>query len=447
MQESTKSQSFSPRASLAALGLVLQQKEVFKPIQDRVVIAQKTVKHTPIQKLYDAFITILAGGVGLVEVNTRLRSDPALQQAFGRCACAEQSVVQQTLWACDEHAVAQMQVAWTQIYQRHSQGFCQDYTSGFQLLDVDMTGNPCGKKAEFATRGYFARQRNRCARQIGRVLATHYGEIVADRLFDGGTPLAKALVPLVLAAQETLELTQARRARTIVRVDGGGGSLEDVNWLLLRGYQLHGKEYPGKRTRRLCSTVTEWFEDPTMPKRQVGWVTEPAGEYIRPVVRIAVRCRKKNGQWGEGVLISTLCASEVLSLTKVPAVSQDLAALLAYVYFYDARSGGVELSFTDDKHGLGLTRRNKQRFAAQQMVSYLCALAHNVLVWARRWLCGAGSVVKRFGILRLVRDVFHISGFVRFDAPGRVQSILLNEAAPLAGPVGEAFRRLLQAER
>ena len=61
MQESTKSQSFSPRASLAALGLVLQQKEVFKPIQQRVVIPQKTLKHTPIQKLYDAFITILAG--------------------------------------------------------------------------------------------------------------------------------------------------------------------------------------------------------------------------------------------------------------------------------------------------------------------------------------------------------------------------------------------------
>ncbi len=68
---------------------------------------------------------------------------------------------------------------------------------------------------------------------------------MADRLFDGGTQLAKALVPLVLAAEETRELTQARRARTIVRVDGGGGSLQDVNWLLARGYHLHGKEYPG----------------------------------------------------------------------------------------------------------------------------------------------------------------------------------------------------------
>jgi hypothetical protein len=32
----------------------------------------------------DGFITMLAGAHGLVEINTRLRSDPALQAAFGR---------------------------------------------------------------------------------------------------------------------------------------------------------------------------------------------------------------------------------------------------------------------------------------------------------------------------------------------------------------------------
>ncbi|HEX7735288.1 MAG TPA: hypothetical protein VF458_10495 [Ktedonobacteraceae bacterium] len=33
----------------------------------------------------------------LVKINTRLRTDPALQHIFGRQACAEQSVVQGTL--------------------------------------------------------------------------------------------------------------------------------------------------------------------------------------------------------------------------------------------------------------------------------------------------------------------------------------------------------------
>jgi hypothetical protein len=325
MNESTTPQAksdkrFTARASLAALGLVLQQKNLFAPIKEMVNIAQKTVKHTPIQKLYDAFISILAGAQGLVEINTRLRSDVALQRAFGRQACAEQSVVQETLSTCTEENVQQMQAAVTAIYRQHSWGYRHDYSTSFQLLDVDMTGAPCGKKAEFASKGYFAKERNRRGRQVGRVLATHYSEIVTEQLFDGKTQLPKALVPLILAAEETLELDAARRSGTIVRVDGGGGSLQDVNWLLERGYRVHGKEYSGKRASKLAQSVAVWFPDPKVAGREVapkGYpVTEPAGEYVRAVVRIAVRCKKNNGQWGVGVLISALSAPEVLSLTQ-----------------------------------------------------------------------------------------------------------------------------------
>jgi hypothetical protein len=62
-----------------------------------------------VDKLYDAFISLLAGAHGMVEMNTRLRTDLALQQAFGRKACAEQSVVQETLDACTTEHARQMQ--------------------------------------------------------------------------------------------------------------------------------------------------------------------------------------------------------------------------------------------------------------------------------------------------------------------------------------------------
>jgi hypothetical protein len=90
----------SPSATLAALGIKLKHFNFFGQIAERVKINQKTVKHAPIDKLYDAFITILTGAHGLSEINTRLRSDEALQRAFGRACCAEQSVVQETLSAC-----------------------------------------------------------------------------------------------------------------------------------------------------------------------------------------------------------------------------------------------------------------------------------------------------------------------------------------------------------
>jgi hypothetical protein len=439
-------QHFSARASLAAIGRYLQHLELFAPIRERVKIAQKTVKHTPIDKLYDSFIAVLAGAHGIVEVNTRLRSDPALQAAFGREACAEQSVIQETLNACKPSNVLELQEALNEIYRRHSQAYRHDYEAQWQLLDADMTGMPCGPKATFASKGYFAKQRNRRGRQLGRVLATRYDEVVTDQLFDGRTQLPTALQPLLLAAEKTLELDEAKRARTILRVDAGGGSLADVNWALSRGYQLHCKDYSSKRAHNLAGSVTEWVDDPRVPGRQVGWVSMSASEYVRPVRRIAVRCRKNNGQWGIGVLISTLSAQAILHLTAQPValLPQADAELLAYVYFYDQRGGGVETSIKGDKQGLGITKRNKKRFEAQQMVMLLATLAHNVVIWARRWLVLQQPRLSRYGIERMVRDIFHISGFVVHDGLGHISQIVLNQAAPLAQGVADGLRALLQ---
>jgi hypothetical protein len=445
MKESTTktTSQFTACASLAAVGVKLQQLDLFGPIRKLVQISQKTVKDTSIEKLYDGFIAMLAGAHGLVEINTRLRSDPALQRAFGRKRCAEQSVVQQTLDVCSTENITQLEQAMDMIYRQHSQGFGHDYERDWQLLDVDMSGLPCGKKAAFASKGYFAKQRNRRGRQLGRVLASRYDEVVVDRLFDGKTQLTRALQPLMQAAETTLELDEAKRARTIVRVDAGGGSLDDINWLLVRGYQVHGKDYSGQHARCLANSVEQWFDDPHVQGRQMGWVTEAPSAYVRPVVRIAVRCRQQNGQWAVGVLISTLSAGDVLQLTGRPLaeLTDPLAVLLAYVAFYDQRGGGIETSFKGDKQGLGMTKRSKKHFEAQQMVMLLGSLAHNVVIWARRWL--AVPQLQHYGIVRMVRDVFHVSGFLCLDDLGHVVHIVLNQDALLARLFVNSLRELL----
>src|SRR2546430_609336 len=129
---------YPPAASLAALGVKLSQINLFGPIQRMVHIAQKTVKHSPLDKLSDSFIAMLAGAHGVVEINTRLRSDPALQAAFGRTACAEQSVVQQTLDACSDENVTQMQQALDEIYREHSRGYLHAYQVTDHIRDMYM---------------------------------------------------------------------------------------------------------------------------------------------------------------------------------------------------------------------------------------------------------------------------------------------------------------------
>jgi hypothetical protein len=370
-----------------------------------------------------------------------------LQAAFGRSACADQSVVQDTLNACGAEQVTQMAQALQTIYRQHSQGYAHDYTQAWQILDVDLTGMPCGPKAACATKGYFPQQRYRRGRQLGRVLATCYHEIVVDQLGSGTSYLRTALRPLVEAAEQVLGLEEepSKRARTIVRIDAGAGSVAEINWLLERNYQVIAKDYSGQRAHKLAQTVSRWVDDPHIDGRQVGWVTEEASAYVRAVRRIAVRCRKKNGTWGIGVIIATLTPAEVLAETNQPLhkVTDDAAVLLAYVALYDQRGGGVETAFKDDKQGLGITKRNKKRFEAQQIVMLLNVLAHNVLIWARSWLAPQLPQIERYGLLRLVRDIWHISGFVERDGHGQLTRIVLNQLAPFAQGLGTALHQLL----
>ncbi len=120
------------------------------------------------------------------------------------------------------------------------------------------------------------------------------------------------------------------------------------------------------------------------------------------------------------------------------------AILLACVSLYDQRGGGVETSFKGDKQGLGIGKRSKKRFEAQQMVMLLGSLAHNVVVWSRSWLAASPSPLRRYSMLRMVRDAFHVSGFLVMDARDqRVVQIVLNQAAPLASPLVDPLHALL----
>lgn len=159
-----KDVSYSSRASLVALGLKFQHLQLWSPIRTHVKIKQKVLKHTPSDKLLDCFINILAGGTGVVEVNTRVRPDQSVQRAFGRSTCAEQSTISDTLNASEN--AQQLRQAIQIILREHGQSYRHDYATQWQLLDVDVTGMPAGRLGEGVTKGYFAQQKNRRGRQL-----------------------------------------------------------------------------------------------------------------------------------------------------------------------------------------------------------------------------------------------------------------------------------------
>lgn len=435
---------YSPRASLSLMGLRMEQMGIWKVIAEHVNIKQKTIQHTPLDKIKDTFINIMAGGHGLVEVNTRVRPDTALSAAFGRQGCADQSTISETLNHCTGENVAEMRAALRQLYQRYGSGYHHQSGQEWRLLDVDMTGLPAGKQGEGSYKGYFAGRKNRRGRQLGRVVATGHDEIVVDRLYDGKTQLERSLQPLVEEAEATLNLNAALRQRTIIRVDGGGGSDKDVNWLLNRHYRLMVKVKHWQRAGKLCRSVSAWQPDPKVPDREVGWVQQPQA-YDQPTRQLAIRVRQKNGQYTYMVLVFNLSDEMLFWLADRPQPSKvtATACLFAALYAYDRRSGAAETVIKGSKQGLGLNKRNKKRFAAQEMLVLLAQLAYNLIAWTRNRLALHDQALAHWGMLRMVRDAFHIPGCIQLDGCGRIRRVTLSQAHTLSFVFIKAFSSYL----
>ena len=275
-------------------------------------------------------------------------------------------------------------------------------------------------------------------------MASLYDEIVVERLYNGKTQLDRSLQQLILDAETVLDLNPGLRKRTILRIDAGGGRDEDLNWVLNRDYLLLGKVKHGRRAAKLCRSVTAWYPDPKLPHREVGWVEEPH-PYDRPTRQLAIRHRKQDCQWSYHVLVFNLTDAMLFWLAgqtppKTPAPE---TVLLTAVHAYDRRGGAAETSLKGSKQGLGITKRNKKSFAAQEMLVLLGQLAYNLIGWLRHDLARHTPALGRFGMLRLVRDAFHVPGRVEMDSRGRFRTITLNEAHPLALPFVQALRSFL----
>ena len=427
----------SAQASLAALVAHMKSRGIFDELRAGVQIAQKTVKDSPQDKVQDILLALLAGTQSLVQLNTLLRQDVGLQRAAGRSRAAEQSVAQQTLDAATPENGEQLQQVLTTLVRRHGQVAHHPFRDEWLILDADLTGLPAGKRAKQSVKGYFSQPKNRRGRKPRRVLASQYGEIVLDALYPGNTLLVQVLPPLIEQAEGVLGLKPSQRRRTIVRIDGGGGSINSVNFLLEHDYAVVTKDYSFRRTQLLAKRVSEWVPDSAQPNRQMGWVTQESTDYVRTVRRLAVRSQSNTGRWQYAVLLFANLSDFDLLLLMGERPTTDAATIMhAYLHFYDQRGGGIESSFGQDKSGLGLTKRNKKRFEAQRFLMLLGTLAHNLVIWSRRWLAAsspeAAGRLQHYGIKRIIRDLYHISGTLHFDEQGRLCAITLNSANSLA---------------
>jgi hypothetical protein len=384
---------------------------------------KKKVIHAPWEKLLDAFMLIVAGGTAMSQFETLIRSDPAVQHAFGRWSSASSSQVQDTLDACTTKTVSDMQQANGQIYHQHSHALHHDFSKELLILDLDLTGLLASKHAEGSQKGYFARQPGKWGRQLCRVIATSYREIVGQTLVPGNTLSQITLKPAIQHAQQRLQLSDEHHHRTLLRWDAGFGTDTNINWMLTNNYHILGKMYAHTRVAKLARSVTHWVPTPSSPGREFGLIPLPH-RYARKTRQVMVRTPKKSpGQgWGYGALVTTLS-----HLTPTELID-----------LYDDRGGGIETDFRSDRQGLGIGKRRKARMAAQQMLLHLTERAHNLLVWTAQQF---GPPLNHYGMLRLIRDALQVNGYLRLSHDQLVE-IGLNRYHPLAYALCDGFKKL-----
>jgi hypothetical protein len=141
-------------APLATLLAHYQQNQVFQPLS-KVKVGMKSRDFTPHDKLKQVIVSILAGCRTLSEVNQKLKAEQLLAQVGGWSHFADQSGLSRTLDALTLMNITQLRQAQAQIWRHHSQSRRHDWR-GYLWLDFDLSGLPCGTRAQASQKGYFS---------------------------------------------------------------------------------------------------------------------------------------------------------------------------------------------------------------------------------------------------------------------------------------------------
>src|SRR5262244_723277 len=417
----------SARTSLCAVGEYLRRHCFFAPLQAQVKLPQKTVKYRPVDKLLDALVGMLCGAKTIAQSNLTIRVDPAVQRAFGRKGCADQSTIARTLQAATADNVAQLErLSWYYL-KRYGHTPRHRFQERRLWVDIDRTPRPIGVKAECSERTWMGRNRSQTGRKVLRVTASDYREILHETLLPGKAAAGPALQAALREAEEKLSWPRARRQHMVLGLAGGFGTTAVLNWLLRRGYQVVAKISNSSRVRTLRQQLDPW-QLTSSAGRQIATVLHPP-RFCRRTRQWIIRTPKQKGGSQYAALVTTLPDLE-------PAGVADA---------YDGRAM-IEATFCQDKQALGLVKRRQHKWEAQQMVLLLARLAHHLLLWSKRWLSRVPTTRWRldgYGLVRLLQEGMTVPGIIRWRH-GWMVSVHFDPLHPLAEALQQGFAALFQ---
>jgi len=143
-------------APLVALGFYVRNHDLLAPVFSRLRFDRRTHTVCPEGAILDLWVSMLAGCRSVSHINTRIRPDHLLAQAWGRPCFYEQSTVARVLDACQAEQVDQLRAGVEAVYRWIGQAPRHPWRGSLLTVDIDLTGLPAGRQAEGSTKGYFS---------------------------------------------------------------------------------------------------------------------------------------------------------------------------------------------------------------------------------------------------------------------------------------------------
>lgn len=179
---------FSITGFLIPTGHYAQEIGLIDLFQEHLKINMKTVYHTPVEKIVELFVSMIAGCPDVKTLNNRLVPDRLAAAAWGQRQFADQSQVSEVLHRISPDNLLQLEEVFHQLFLRQS--LARRHPPGAWLVvDIDMTGlpvSPTSTTYQGAAFGFMQKQKGKGYKLSCAYTGGEFSEVLGG-LFDPGS--------------------------------------------------------------------------------------------------------------------------------------------------------------------------------------------------------------------------------------------------------------------
>lgn len=195
---------FSITGFLVPTGHYAQEIGLIDLFKEHLKIDMKTVHHTPVDKIIELFVSMIAGCPDVKTINNRLVSDRLAAAAWCQKQFADQSRVSEVIHRITPENLLQLEEIFHSLFSQRS--LAQRHpVSELLVVDVDMTGlpvSPTSKTYEGAAFGFMQKETGKGYKLTCAYTGGELGEVFGGLVDPGSAHCATKLIDLLLLIEK-----------------------------------------------------------------------------------------------------------------------------------------------------------------------------------------------------------------------------------------------------